>query len=61
MSKITPDSIRQAKYEGFIRHTNVAHDEATTAAKFNSYVEADKKREAKFAGLRDSILEGLKA
>ena len=54
------DTIRQAKYEGFIRHTGAIHDEETTARKFSRYVEDDRKREEKFTNLRQNILEGLK-
>lgn len=60
-NKDTAGLIRQAKYEGFIRHTSVTNDEATTAKKFSRYVEQDSKREKKFTDLRSSILEGLKA
>ena len=60
-NKDTASLIRQAKYEVFIRHTSVPHDEATTAKKFSRYVEQDNKREKKFMDLRSSILEGLKA
>jgi hypothetical protein len=52
--------IRQAKYEGFIRHISVTCDEATTARKFASYVKQDKAREDKYTGLRQAILDGLK-
>ena len=53
--------IRQAKYEGFIRHTNLTNDAATTEKKFARYVEQDRKREEKFKNLHKNILEGLKA
>lgn len=56
---ITPDLLRQAKYEGFIRHTAVTNDNKTAAAKFAHYVEKDKAREQKFIELRGNILEGL--
>lgn len=52
--------IRQAKYEGFIRHTSAMHDDKTTAEKFSKYVEQDRKRESKFMDLRQNILDGLK-
>lgn len=52
--------IRQAKYEGFIRHTRTKYDDDTTAKKFSRYVEQDKKREEKFTNLRTNILAGLK-
>lgn len=58
--KVTEQTIRQAKYEGFIRHTSAIHDDETTARKFSHYVEQDKKREDKFNNLRTAILEGLK-
>jgi hypothetical protein len=62
MSKeITPDLIRQAKYEGFIRHTSATYDKDTTGQKFADYVEKDKAREQKFVELRGNILEGLQA
>ncbi len=57
----TAAQIRQAKYEGFIRHTSAMHDEKTTSEKFSRYVDQDKKREDKYMGLRQSILDGLKA
>lgn len=57
---ITPDLIRQAKYEGFIRHTSAMYDESTTSQKFADYVEKDKAREQKFVDLRSNILDGLK-
>lgn len=59
-SEITPDLIRQAKYEGFIRHTRSIHDDAVTSKKFADYVEKDKIREQKFVDLRSNILQGLK-
>jgi hypothetical protein len=60
-TEITPELIRQAKYEGFIRHTNAIHDEKTTSAKFAEYVKQDASREQKFVDLRKNILEGLKS
>ncbi|MEN6624149.1 MAG: hypothetical protein ABFD50_21705 [Smithella sp.] len=59
-NEITPDLIRQAKYEGFIRHTAAMYDEAKTSQKFADYVEKDKAREQKFVDLRANILDGLK-
>lgn len=59
-TEITPDLIRQAKYEGFIRHTSAIHDDKATSQKFADYVEKDKAREQKFVELRGNILEGLK-
>lgn len=59
-TEITPDLIRQAKYEGFIRHTSAVYDDKTTSQKFADYVEQDKAREQKFVDLRGNILEGLK-
>jgi hypothetical protein len=59
--EITPELIRQAKYEGFIRHTSSIHDKDATSQKFADYVEKDKIRENKFVELRGNILEGLKA
>lgn len=58
-TEITPDLIRQAKYEGFIRHTSAMYDKDTTAQKFADYVEKDNAREQKFVELRGNILEGL--
>ena len=60
-NEITPELVRQAKYEGVIRHTAVMHDNNTTSQKFADYVEKDKARENKFSELRGNILEGLKA
>jgi hypothetical protein len=57
--EITPELIRQAKYEGFIRHTSAVYDDNTTSRKFADYVEQDKARENKFVELRGNILEGL--
>jgi hypothetical protein len=59
-NEITPELVRQAKYEGFIRHTAAIHDEKDTSQKFADYVEKDKARENKFVELRGNILEGLK-
>jgi hypothetical protein len=59
-NEITPELVRQAKYEGFIRHTSSMYDNDTTAKKFADYVEQDKARENKFVELRGNILEGLK-
>lgn len=59
--EITPEIIRQAKYEGFIRHTSSMYDKDTTAQKFADYVEKDKSRENKFVELRGNILEGLQS
>lgn len=53
--------IRQAKHEGFIRHTRSMYDDAKTTERFNKYAELDKRREDKFVYLRQNILEGLKA
>lgn len=53
--------IRQAKYEGFIRHTSVSNNDKATSEKFSKYVEQDRKRENKYMGLRENILAGLKA
>jgi hypothetical protein len=58
--EITPELVRQAKYEGFIRHTAAMYDKNTTSQKFADYVEKDKSRENKFVELRGNILEGLK-
>ncbi len=58
-NNITPDLIRQAKYEGFIRHTSAMYDKDTTSQRFADYVEKDKAREQKFVELRGNILEGL--
>lgn len=60
-TEITPDLIRQAKYEGFIRHTSAIYDDKATSQKFADYVEKDKAREQKFVELRGNILEGLKS
>jgi hypothetical protein len=59
-TQITADLIRQAKYEGFIRHTSSVYDDKATSQKFADYVEQDKTREKKFVDLRGNILEGLK-
>jgi hypothetical protein len=59
-TEITPDLIRQAKYEGFIRHTSSVYDDKATSQKFADYVEQDNAREQKFVELRGNILEGLK-
>jgi hypothetical protein len=59
-NEITPELVRQAKYEGFIRHTSAMYDKDTTAQKFADYVEKDRARENKFVELRSNILEGLK-
>jgi hypothetical protein len=58
---ITPELIRQAKYEGFIRHTSATHNEKDTSQKFAQYVEQDRIREQKFIDLRSNILQGLKS
>jgi hypothetical protein len=60
-NEITPELIRQAKYEGFIRHTSTLSDKKATEQKFALYVEKDKAREQKFVELRGNILEGLQA
>jgi hypothetical protein len=57
----TANLIRQAKYEGFIRHTSATNNDAKTAARFDKYAQQDRLREEKFVGLRNNILEGLKA
>lgn len=59
-NEITPELVRQAKYEGFIRHTSAMYDKDATSKKFADYVEQDKARENKFVELRGNILEGLK-
>jgi hypothetical protein len=59
--KETADLIRQAKYEGFIRHTRSMYDDNQTSARFDKYAELDRRREEKFVNLRNSITEGLKA
>lgn len=59
-TEITPELIRQAKYEGFIRHTSAMYDEKVTSQKFADYVEKDKAREQKFSDIRTNVLEGLK-
>lgn len=59
-NNITPELIRQAKYEGFIRHTSAVYDDKTTSQKFATYVDQDRAREQKFVDLRSNILQGLK-
>jgi hypothetical protein len=59
-NEITPELIRQAKYEGFIRHTSAIYDKNATSKKFADYIEQDRARENKFSELRSNILEGLK-
>ena len=59
-AQITEKDIRNAKYAGFVRHTRVSFDEATTQRKFASYMKQDAAREASLLSLRQNILDGLK-
>ena len=59
-TQVTPELLRQSKYEGFIRHASAVHDEKTTEQMFNSYVQKDAAREQKVVDLHKNILEGLK-
>lgn len=59
-TNISPELIRQAKYEGFIRHASTIHDEKATEQMFNSYVQQDAAREQKMVDLHKNIVDGLK-